>query len=158
MKIGDLIEADYNPRQLSSEQFEDLKKSIEKFGFVDPIIINSNKDRKNIVVGGHQRLKIAKMMDMNTVPCFKVNLPLKDERELNIRLNKNNGEWNYDDLANHFDVDDLLEWGFKDYELGFEKREDIDYDELWEGMPEYDNEDITPYRTLYVHFRMVEKC
>jgi predicted transport protein len=90
---------------------------------------------------------------MNTVPCFKVNLPLKDERELNIRLNKNNGEWNYDDLANHFDVDDLLEWGFKDYELGFEKREDMDYDELWEGMPEYDNEDITPYRTLYVHFR-----
>ena len=43
--INSLIEAEYNPRQLTEQQFEDLKTSIDKFGFVDPIIINKNKER-----------------------------------------------------------------------------------------------------------------
>ena len=52
--IDDLIFAEYNPRQLSKDQFKYLKDSIHRFGLVDPIIINKNKDRKNIIIGGHQ--------------------------------------------------------------------------------------------------------
>ena len=119
-KIIDLIDAEYNPRQLTEKQYEDLEQSIDKFGFVDPIIVNKNKDRKNVVIGGHQRIKIAKRMGINKVPCVELDLSLDQEKELNIRLNKNTGEWDWDELANHFEVKDLIDWGFdektfKDY-------------------------------------------
>ena len=86
-KIIDLIDAEYNPRQLTEKQYEDLEQSIDKFGFVDPIIVNKNKDRKNVVIGGHQRIKIAKRMGINKVPCVELDLSLDQEKELNIRLN-----------------------------------------------------------------------
>ena len=54
IEINNLNPAEYNPRQISNKQYEDLKASIDKFGLVDPIIINSD----NTVIGGHQRLKV----------------------------------------------------------------------------------------------------
>ena len=60
IKINDLIAAEYNPRQLTKDQYKHLSDSIKRFGLVDPIIVNKNKDRKNIVVGGHQRIRVAK--------------------------------------------------------------------------------------------------
>ena len=87
-KIDDLIFAEYNPRQLSKEQFKYLKDSIHRFGLVDPVIINKNKERKNIIIGGHQRTKVAKAMGIKQVPCVELNLSYDKEKELNIRLNK----------------------------------------------------------------------
>jgi len=118
--IKDLIQAEYNPRQLSKEQFNTLKDSLVEFGFVDPIIINSNPKRKNIIIGGHQRVKVAKEIGIKEVPCFKINLSLEKEKELNVRLNKNTGDWDWDLLANNFDVNNLLEWGFTEEDLQFE--------------------------------------
>jgi len=118
--IKDLIQAEYNPRQLSKEQFNTLKDSLVEFGFVDPIIINSNPKRKNIIIGGHQRVKVAKEIGIKEVPCFKINLSLDKEKELNVRLNKNTGDWDWDLLANNFDVESLLEWGFTEEDLQFE--------------------------------------
>jgi len=118
--IKDLIQAEYNPRQLSKEQFNTLKDSLVEFGFVDPIIINSNPKRKNIIIGGHQRVKVAKEIGIKEVPCFKINLSLEKEKELNVRLNKNTGDWDWDLLANNFDVESLLEWGFTEEDLQFE--------------------------------------
>ena len=118
VKINNLNPAEYNPRQISNKQYEDLKASMEKFGCVDPIIININPDRQNVVVGGHQRLRILRDLGAEKVPTVSVNLSQEDERELNVRLNKNGGEWDMDLLSN-FDVVDLKEWGFKDIELGF---------------------------------------
>ncbi len=118
-KLSDLIFAEYNPRQLSKEQFQQIKDSITRFGIVDPIIVNSNKDRKNIIIGGHQRVKVALEMGIDTVPCHFVNLTRDKERELNIRLNKNTGEWDWEILAGAFDVDELIEWGFSEDELSF---------------------------------------
>ena len=94
IKISKLKAATYNPRQISTKQYNDLKKSLDKFGVVDPIIINKDYT----VIGGHQRLKICK--------------------ELNIRLNKNTGEFDMDILANEFDIDNLVDWGFKHIDLG----------------------------------------
>jgi DNA modification methylase len=116
---SEIISAEYNPRQLTKEQYSNLKDSLERFGLVDPLIINKNKDRKNILVGGHQRLKIARAIGMDKIPCVEVDLTLDQEKELNVRLNKNVGEWDYDSLANYFDVDDLMDWGFTDDELQF---------------------------------------
>ena len=82
---------------------------------VDPIIINSD----NTVVGGHQRLRIMRELGAEYVPTVRVNLSKQDEMELNIRLNKNSGEFDLDVLANNFEVDELKDWGFKDIELGF---------------------------------------
>ena len=116
-KISELIFADYNPRQLFKKEYKHLKESIGKFGLVDPIIINKNKDRENVIIGGHQRVKIAKELKIKDIPCVEVDLELERERELNIRLNKNTGSWDYDILANMFEVDELVEWGFDEKEF-----------------------------------------
>ena len=133
-KANDLIMAEYNPRQLTKDQYTQLKDSLTRFGLVDPLIVNKHKSRKNILVGGHQRLKIAKEMGMEKIPCVEVDLPLDQEKELNIRLNKNVGEWDYESLANYFDVSELMEWGFSNDELQFYEEEPeqglIDDDEI----------------------------
>ena len=130
----DLVMAEYNPRQLTKDQYIQLKDSIMRFGLVDPLIVNKNKERKNILVGGHQRLRIAKEMGVESIPCVEVDLTLDQEKELNIRLNKNVGEWDFDALANYFDVGELTEWGFSNDDLQFYEDEPkqglIDDDEI----------------------------
>ena len=123
--IKTLIFAEYNPRQLTTDQYKHLKDSIERFGFVDPVIVNKNKDRKNIIIGGHQRVKVATDMNISEVPCVEIDLTYERERELNIRLNRNTGEWDMDSLANFFDMDELIDWGFDEGELVFEDEEPI---------------------------------
>ena len=118
-KISDLIEAEYNPRELTESQHEDLYNSLDKFGIVDPIIVNSNPERKNFIIGGHQRMNIWKGMGHKTIPCVEIELNEEDERELNIRLNKNTGQWDMDILANNFEIGDLLGYGFQLHELSF---------------------------------------
>ncbi len=117
--INELIEADHNPRQLSKKQYQQIKDSIERFGIVDPIIVNINPKRKNIIVGGHQRVRVSKDLGIEVMPCVEVNLTLKKEKELNIRLNKNVGQWDFGSLANFFEAKDLLDWGFDNSELSF---------------------------------------
>jgi len=117
--VADLIPANYNPREITKKQYAEIKESIDKFGLVDPLIVNIHPDRKNILVGGHQRLQVIKDIGSKTAPCVEVNLDEKQEQELNIRLNKNQGQWNFDNLANFFDVDSLVDWGFDSKELNF---------------------------------------
>ena len=129
--INSLISAEYNPRQLKKEQYQNIKESLQRFGFVDPVIVNKNKDRKNIIIGGHQRVKVAKDLEYTEVPCLELDLSLDKEKELNIRLNKNVGEWDYDILANLFDIDELVEFGFKEEEL--EIMNEPEYEDLIDG-------------------------
>ena len=124
-QIDKLVFAEYNPRQLTKDQYQNLKDSITRFGLVDPMIVNTHKERKNILVGGHQRVKVAKDLGFEEVPCVEVKLTPDKEKELNIRLNKNTGEWDYDALANYFDVGELTEWGFTEDDLQFAEPEEI---------------------------------
>jgi len=101
---------------MTQSQADDLTNSIKRFGLVDPIIVNNHPERKMIVIGGHMRLKIAKSLGFDTVPVVFVNLDEKQEKELNLRLNRNLGEWDYDLLAN-FDPDLLKDVGWSDEEL-----------------------------------------
>lgn len=112
-KIDELKPAEYNPRILSDAQFNAIRESLKKYDFVDPIVVNMSTERLNTIVGGHQRVKVAKSLGFKTVPCVHVKLSLEDEKELNIRLNRNTGEWDWGILDDLFDKDDLLEWGFE---------------------------------------------
>lgn len=98
-KIDELFPAEYNPRkdlQPGDEEYEKLKRSMEQFGYVVPIIWNKTTGR---VVGGHQRLKVLKDMGNDEVQCVIVELSEEKEKALNIALNKISGEWDNDKLA-----------------------------------------------------------
>ena len=117
IKINKLNPAEYNPRNLTDEQKDNIKKSLDEFGFVNPLVVNSNPDRQNIVIGGHQRLKVAQELGYDEVPVVYINLNEAQERELNIRLNRNTGEWDLESLAEHFTKGQLSDWGFDNEEL-----------------------------------------
>ena len=120
VSIDKLIPAEYNPRRITEADRRDIKASLDRFGFAEPVIVNRNPDRKNVIVGGHQRVLVAKEeLGYTEVPCVFVNLTLKEEKELNVRLNKNQGRWDYDALQAYFDKDWLKEVGFLDSELSF---------------------------------------
>ncbi len=120
LPIDDLKPAEYNPRRMSEEDRMEITESIRKFGFVDIVIVNRNPERFNIIVGGHQRVTIAKEeLGHIEVPCIFVNLNLEDEKELNMRLNKNTGRWDFDKLQQFFTKEWLKGVGWKEQELGF---------------------------------------
>ncbi len=119
-KISELKPAGYNARAMTREERYALKQSIEEFGFAEPIVINVHPKRLNVVIGGHQRLEIAKEMGLEDVPCVELKLTPAKERQLNIRLNKNVGHWNLEALRKYFDVNDLLGWGFQQKDLDFD--------------------------------------
>lgn len=117
LPIASLRPAEYNPRKHSKEALEELKKSLARFGAVDPIILNGAPNRMNVVIGGHMRLKALKELGEKTVPVVYINLPdLEKEKELNIRLNRNVGEFDWD-LLHNFGEDFLKEVGFSSEEL-----------------------------------------
>lgn len=116
-EIASLKPAEYNPRKLNEKQFEDLRNSLKRFGTVDPAIVNTYPGRENVIIGGHQRLKVAKDLGWRVFPCVEVNLNPEEEKELNIRLNKNTGDWDMSLLAQHFQMDDLVDFGFDTKEV-----------------------------------------
>jgi DNA modification methylase len=129
-KISELIPAEYNPRYISEDAFNHLKASLQRFEAVEPAIINQHPERKDIIVGGHQRLKAATSLGWDEFPCVYVELTRDQEKELNVRLNKNTGAFDFDLLANHFEVEDLVDWGFTNEELfGNDAFEEVEAEE-----------------------------
>ena len=96
---ADLLPADYNPRKdlkPGDAEYEKLKRSIEQFGYVEPVIWNKTTGR---VVGGHQRLKVLIDMGITEVECVVVEMDESKEKALNVALNKISGDWDKDKLA-----------------------------------------------------------
>lgn len=114
--IKDLKPCGKNPRKLSKHDQEHLTKSLDKFGQCEPVVINSD----GTIIGGHMRVRTMKKMGSKEVDVYVPQSPLseKETDELNIRLNKNTGEFDFDILANEWEVEDLIEWGFLEDELG----------------------------------------
>jgi len=125
-KISELKFSEYNPRTISKKQFKDLKASLKKFGLIDPIIINSSKDRNNVIIGGHQRSRAWLDLGNDTIACVVLDLPINEEMELNLRLNKNGGKFDDDLLLNYFDEELLFDVGFtvNDLDINIDKYED----------------------------------
>ena len=107
IKIEELNPAPYNPRKSNKKQEENLKKSLKKFGVVEPIVYNK---RTGYIVGGHFRVRELKKLGYTEVDCVVVDLAEADEKELNIRLNANTGDWDFD-LLESWDKTELAEWG-----------------------------------------------
>src|SRR4051794_12654041 len=132
-KIDELIPAIYNPRKdLTSDdaEYKKIKRSIETFGYVDPVIVN---ERTGIIVGGHQRLKVLKDLGYEELDVSVVDLTDDQEKALNVSLNKTGGEW---DNALLKDLLEELDNGAFDVELtGF------DMDEIEDLMTQFHVED-----------------
>ena len=95
----ELLPADYNPRKdlkPGDPEYEKLKRSIEQFGYVEPVIWNKTTGH---LVGGHQRLKVLIYMGIYEVECVVVEMDEEKEKALNIALNKISGEWDRSKLA-----------------------------------------------------------
>lgn len=120
LPLKELKPAAYNPRKKlkkGDKEYEKIKKSLLKFGYVDPIIVNEDLT----VIGGHQRLTVLRDLDYETAKCVIVDLPKEDEKALNIALNKITGQWDEALLA-----DLLLDLQESDFNLdltGFEPPE-----------------------------------
>ena len=131
-QIVDLIPAPYNPRQSTAKQEKHLKESLEKFGMVEPIIFNK---QTGYIVGGHFRVRELKKLGIKEIECVIVDLNEADEKELNIRLNANTGSWDWDTLANDWEVVDLEAWGLEipNWSVGSElntmNEDELDLDE-----------------------------
>jgi hypothetical protein len=116
--LGELIEWDRNPRQLNQHDAEHLKKSLDAFGVADPLMVNTD----NKIIGGHMRRRVMLRSGYRPDDVVDVRVPDREltdreAEELAIRLNKNSGSWDFDALANNFELDDLLDWGFEKREL-----------------------------------------
>ena len=131
---ADLLPADYNPRKdlkPGDAEYEKLKRSIEQFGYVEPVIWNKTTGR---VVGGHQRLKVLMDMGITEVECVVVEMDEDKEKALNIALNKISGDWDKDKLA--LLIADLQGADFDVSLTGFEPAEidDLFKDTLKDGI------------------------
>lgn len=116
-KVSELKDYAKNPRRFTEKGMADLRSSLERLGYIDPIAINID----GTIIGGHARKKMLKELGLKEVDVRVPSRELteKEVEEAIIRLNRNQaGEWNFDDLANHFNADDLIEWGFAAEELG----------------------------------------
>lgn len=93
IEINKLNPAKYNPRKdlkPGDAEYEKLKRSIDEFGYVEPIIWNKKTGN---IIGGHQRYKILKNMGLPEVECVILDLDEVKEKALNVALNKIGGEF-----------------------------------------------------------------
>jgi len=115
--VSELVQNPKNPRVLKDKRFKELQKSLkEDPGFMDarPIIINKNTGD---VVAGNQRLEAARSLGWEEVPVYEVALSKEESDRWNLKDNIHAGEWSFDELANHFDLDFLQDVGFDEKEL-----------------------------------------
>lgn len=140
ISIKELKSYEKNPRILTDKERRSLSDSIDKFGLVDKPIVNCDYT----IIGGHQRIQVLLSRDETEVECWFPDAPLSNTEveELNVRLNRNNGDWDYDILANEFDVGDLLTWGFDEDDLGLGKPDKPEKEPKATISLEFNNKDV----------------
>lgn len=134
VSVKELKPSAYNPRTWNEETSKQLTESIQRFGLVDPLLVNGAAERKNIVIGGHFRLKVAKELGYKEIPVVYLDIPDEaKEKELNLRLNKTLGDWDWE-LLSEFDETLLSDVGFSSeemdliFDIDIEETENFDLD------------------------------
>ena len=123
-----------NPRTWNERDKNNVKKSFKTFGWTSPLLVNNAPGRENIVLSGNLRLECAIDMKMATVPVVKVRIDdPKKEKEILLRMNVTNGDWDPEQLLKDFDIEVIIESGFKDFEIvnffdDLSETEDDDFD------------------------------
>ena len=131
MKLADLNAAAYNPRvnlEPGMPEFEKLKRSIETYGDVEPIVWNR---RTGNVVGGHQRMAVMKHLGIKSAKVSVVDMDEQQEKLLNLALNKAKGDWDADRLESmlrdmDFDKLEMTGFGAEEIAILLESNDDID--------------------------------
>lgn len=147
--ISEVKPYENNPRRITEKGMKDLKKSINKFGLAEPIVINQD----GTIIGGHARYLALKEQGVKEFDCYVSDKQLEENelKELNVRLNKNiAGEFDFDILANHFDLDDLLEWGFEEKELDINLWKEEIPEEKLDEVPEPQKEAISKLGDIFL--------
>lgn len=140
IEFSRLIPADYNPRVALTPdmpEFERLKNSIETFGNVEPIVWN---ERTGHIVGGHQRLAVLQHLGYTSAEVSVVDLDEKEEKLLNVALNKIKGQWDYsklEQLLGDYEIEEAKETGFSAQEIALILARN---DDLENDAEEYDDE------------------
>jgi hypothetical protein len=100
-----------NPRIIKDDKFAKLVKSITEFPQMlnlRPIVVNDDM----VVLGGNMRLKACKEAGLKDIPIIKASeLTEQQQKEFIVKDNVGYGEWDWDDLANNWDAEELTEWG-----------------------------------------------
>lgn len=127
-KLTELKELPGNPRTIKKDQFEKLKQSLKDnadYFEARPIIL-SNRTGELVILAGNQRYKAAKAIGLKEVPTILLpNLTEAREKEIIIRDNVENGEWDWDTLFNEWDTDKLQEWGVTNIKQSIQDEKDI---------------------------------
>lgn len=116
LPLSELVKLENNPRTIKKADFEKLKDSIKSNPdyFEARPIICSDRTGKNVILGGNQRYEAAKALGLVEVPVIVLHgLDEAREREIVIRDNVNNGDWDFDILANEWDASELEDWGLE---------------------------------------------
>lgn len=143
VNLSELNPTLYNPRVWDEDDKKHLKESITQFGVVDPLIVNGSEERKNTVIGGHFRLEVLRELNYVEAPVVYLNIPdIEREKNLNLRLNKNQGEFDVDLLAEFFDESFLKDVGFDSMEIDEVFAEDV-VEETFDLNAELEKLDIT---------------
>ena len=98
LPIEQLSFAEYNPRTLSQDKFEDLQRSLDELTVLEPAVVNKRSGRY-VIVGGNQRVRAAKALAWETYPCHVIEVSLDREKAINARLNRSSGEDDIQALA-----------------------------------------------------------
>jgi DNA modification methylase len=100
-----------NPRIIKDDKFAKLVKSINEFPQMlnlRPIVVNDDM----IVLGGNMRLKACREAGLKEIPIIKASeLTEQQQKEFIVKDNVGYGEWDWNDLANNWDADQLQDWG-----------------------------------------------
>ncbi len=119
---------EHNPRLIKDEAFKTLCQSIKDnpdYFETRPILVNKDF----VIFAGNMRYRAAKEIGLETVPVSVMDIPEDRQKEIMIRDNIANGEWDFDSLANNFEVSDLIDWGFDENLLIVEKEvQEDDFD------------------------------
>ena len=114
-KIHNVLENPINPRLIKNEDFQKLVNSIKSFPDMlnkRPLVVYTNEDGKYVVLGGNMRLKACKHIGMTEVPIIIADEWTEEQRnEFLIKDNVNSGDWEWDELADNWDAEQLDEWG-----------------------------------------------
>ena len=133
--VSEIHELEGNPRVIKKDQFEKLKTSIKNnpdYFEARPCIL-SNRTGVLVVIAGNQRLRASRELGMTEVPTILLEgLTEEREREIIVRDNVENGEWDYDVLANQWESTDLEDWGVE----GVFKTAPFDAAEFFQDRPE----------------------
>ena len=124
LKLKGLNPAPYNPRKNlkpGDPDYDSLAASMDAFGYIEPIVVNI-RDGKNVVVSGHQRLKVLLAAGETEATCVLVDFDKTTEKAANLAMNKIRGDWSFPELADLLtDLDtgefDMSLTGFQEGEL-----------------------------------------